>query len=310
MTNGKIAFLILAHADPKHLHRLCRTLGSKDDIFVHIDKRTDLSSFEGPLTSSNVKLTQRRIPVYWGDISVVEATLILLEEALRSKTPYLRLVLLSGSCYPIKKLEELRKYFIKKEHIDMVYINMFEYLELKWRVSKYWFNKPWIPNVRDARYANPYVGFFDRAARKLTSIALRPKDRGFRTKFPKLIPYFGSQFWSMTVECANMILRFVEDHPEFLCYHKYTWAPDEHFFHTIVGNSELSESSGGTVPYGTNILNLHFHHAQIAQTARPPVLMLAHLEEIMACDKFFARKAATGESDLLLDFLDEHVLCS
>jgi Core-2/I-Branching enzyme len=128
MTNGKIAFLILAHADPKHLHRLCRTLGPKDDIFVHIDKRTDLSSFEGPLIPSNVKFTQRRIPVYWGDISVVEATLILLEEALRSKTPYLRLVLLSGSCYPIKKLEELRKYFIKKEHIDMViyqYVRIF-----------------------------------------------------------------------------------------------------------------------------------------------------------------------------------------
>ena len=296
----KIAFLILAHTDPKHLYRLCRALGSKDDIFVHVDKRTDLSSFDKMSTPSNVRFTHLRIPVFWGDISVVEATLILLEEALRSKTPYLRLVLLSGSCYPVKAVEQLHKYFFKKEHIDMVYINMLEHPELTWRVSRYWFKKPWIPYLREARCANRYLVFCDRLVRKLTSNALRPKDRGFRRKFPELVPYFGSQFWSITVECASMILGFVRDHPEFLYYHKYSWAPDEHFFHTIVGNSELSGSSGGAVPYGTNILNLHIH--------RPPVLTLDHLEEILVCDKFFARKAATGESDLLLDYLDEHVL--
>jgi hypothetical protein len=296
----KIAFLILAHTDPKQLHRLCHALGPKDDIYVHVDRRTDLSSFEKALYPNNVKLTQSRIPVFWGDISIVEATLILLKEAVRSKTPYLRFVLLSGSCYPIKKVDQLRKYFIKKEHIDMVYINMFKHPELKWRISRYWFKKPWIPSLREGGCENRHLVFFDRAVRKLITNALRPKDRGFCRRFPELVPYFGSQFWSITGTCASMILQFVEDHPEFLRYHRFSWAPDEFFFHTIVGNSEFSRSSGGAVPYGTNILNLHIH--------RPPVLTLDHLEEILVCDKFFARKAATGESELLLDHLDEHVL--
>jgi hypothetical protein len=296
----KISFLILAHADPAHLSRLCRALGLDDDIFVHVDGRTPLSAFESRRFPGNVKFARRRIPVFWSDISVVEATLMLLEEAMREKTRYLRIVLLSGSCYPIKKIERLRDYFATADHFDMAYMSMLDFPELNWRISRYRFRQPWIPAIRKVRKADPYLTFLDKAARKLISTALRPKDRAFGKKFPGLVPYFGSQFWSVTADCASMMLQFVRVRPEFLNYHRYSWAPDEHFFHTIVGNSEFSASGGGPVPHGGNINNLH--------TDRHPVVTMDHLEGILACDRFFTRKAASGQSDTLLDFLDKQVL--
>jgi Core-2/I-Branching enzyme len=296
----KIAFLILAHKDPIHLYRLCRALGPDDDIFVHIDERADFSCFENPIISSNVKFTHRRIPVFWSDVSVVEATLTLIEEAIRSNVDYLRLVLLSGSCYPIKKIEELRKHFIKnKNHLDISYASW----ELMWAVSRYHFRKPWIPALRGASdEGNRYLEFLDKAARKLASLLLAPVDRGFRRKFPGRVFHAGTQFWSITPECARMILQFIEDHPEFLRYHKYSWSPDEHFFHTIIGNSEFSASTNGIVPRrpDTIIDNLH--------TNRYPVVTMDHLKTILTCDRFFVRKAVTGKSDLLLDYLDDCVL--
>ncbi len=300
----KIAFLILAHTDPLHLYRLCRALGPDDDIFVHIDKRSDFSSFKRPLIPSNVSFVQRRIPVFWGHISVVEATLILLEEAMQSKTDYLRLVLLSGACYPLKKVAQLRDYFLRRTgHLDIAYTNILEYSdELIWKVSSYQFRKPWIVQSQGHPRANNHVKFFDKTARKLAAILLKPLDRGFRRKFPELIPYVGCQFWSITPECARMVLQFLRDHPEFLHWHKYSWAPDEHFFHTIIGNSEFSEYADGVVPYGhgTNTNNLHTH--------RYPILTVDHLDAILASGRFFVRKAETGKSDLLLDYLDERVL--
>jgi hypothetical protein len=302
----KIAFLILAHDDPVELSRLFRALGSYDDIYVHIDQRANLSTFENQDIPSNVRFTKTRFPVFWAHISLVEATLILLQEAMRSQTEYLRLVLLSGSCYPIKPIAALRNYFTQTEdHIDIRYTNIREYAdELKHVISSYHFRRSWIPAHRNTNEVNRYWDLFDRGIRKAASIVLKPIDRGFYRTFPGLVPYIGSQFWSITPECANAVLQFVGKNPQFLQYHKYSFAPDEHFFHTIIGNSDFAAKTDGLVPLagGTNVNNLH--------TPRYAVLTIDHLDSVLASDRFFVRKAVTGKSDLLLDYLDEKILSS
>lgn len=333
----KIAFLILAHDDPAQLSRLCRALGHNDDILVHLDKRSPLSFFDSQHLDSNVKFVRRRIPVFWGDFSVVEATLILIEEAMRSKADYLRLVLLSGSCYPIKNVEELRNYFMNNEdHINIRYVNILEYQSEPISVSSsYNSRNPWISAYKRMRRENRYLEFLDKAARKLISIMLKVTERGsrakfpgltrhiaalraradpwawsFRQKFPELIPYVGSQFWSITPECARIIQQFVRNNPDFLEFHKYSFAPDEHFFHTIIGNSEFSARTDGIVKAeGINLSNLHAQLNNL-HAPRSPVVTIDHLDAILASDNFFVRKATTGKSDRLLDYLDEHVLAA
>lgn len=301
----KIAFLILAHTDPRQLARLCRALGRDDDIFVHVDQRASIAPFANQDLPENVHFIQQRVPVFWADISIVEATLKLIEEAMRKETDYLRLVLLSGGCYPIKSIDVLRTYFIGRgeEHLDLKYTNVFkstkEGLSL---FSNFHFKRPWIPQHRRTDEINKYVAIPDKAARKLSALLLRPIDRGFRRKFPDLVPYTGSQFWAITPPCAEMILRFVQERPDFLHYHRYSFAPDEHFFHTIIGNCAFAAKTDGPVAHlgGQHLYNLH--------AARYPLVSMEHLAEIVDSEKFFIRKVLSGKSDPLLDYLDEHLL--
>jgi len=331
----KIAFLILAHDDPVQLSRLCRALGHDDDIFVHLDGRCSLSFFDSQRFDSNVRFLQRRVPVYWGDFSVVEATLMLLEEAMKSETEYLQLVLLSGSCYPIKPVEKLRQFLmIDENHINIRYVNVLEHQNETTLISlSEESRKTWISVHKRMRRANRRLEFLDKEARKLISLALRLIERNSREKlpeltrhvavlraraepwtwffcqkFPNLIPYVGCQFWSVTPECAKMILQFVRFNPAFLEFHKNSFAPDEHFFHTIIGNSEFLSRTNGKIPAaGINLSKLDAE-ANNLHAPRLEVVTIDHLDAILASDKFFVRKAKTGKSDRLLDYLDEQIL--
>jgi hypothetical protein len=105
----RIAFLILAHQDPTHLERLCRALQGQS-TFVHVDSRAADFPLSRIARIPGVSVIHPCRPVYWGDFSMVEATLSLLSQARQSGT-FDRFVLLSGSCYPVKPLASVEAAF-------------------------------------------------------------------------------------------------------------------------------------------------------------------------------------------------------
>jgi hypothetical protein len=124
-----------------------------------------------------------------------------------------------------------------------------------------------------------------------------------------MVPYFGSQFWAITMDCAKMVRKYVRDHPQFLKYHKYSWAPDEHFFHTIIGNSEFAGVTDGVVTHkgnGHELTNLHF----IPRCLFGSFATFDELDLVLKSDKFFVRKTTTEKSGQLLEYLDRCVLSS
>lgn len=174
------------------------------------------------------------------------------------------------------------------------------------KVSRFYFKEPLLSGLRCGTLDNPILWFADRAVRKSASLTLSGLDRHFARKFPGLIPYFGHQFWSITTECAKSVMEFVRDHPQFRDHHKYSWAPDEHFFHTIIGNSAFSGTTDGTVANAkrAGLTNLHFvpygHFKHLAT--------YDHLDMVLQSGKFFVRKVTTEASGRLLDHLDRNVL--
>src|SRR5262245_39180657 len=97
----KIAYLILAHESPNHCKRLIWALDSPDSaFFVHVDKRGMLDDFLIP-SAANLQCEQNRLPLYWDEFSVVEATLQLMRTATNAAEHYDYLVLLSDSDYPL-----------------------------------------------------------------------------------------------------------------------------------------------------------------------------------------------------------------
>ena len=101
----RIAYLILAHTDVKQLNRLLKQLCEMQDVYLHVDQKADFSIDEINDYSSLYILTQRT-RCYWGDISLVEATLLLYRAALQKK--YDRYVLLSGQDYPLYAQKDLQ----------------------------------------------------------------------------------------------------------------------------------------------------------------------------------------------------------
>jgi hypothetical protein len=298
----KIAFLVLAHGDPHHLARLCASIGPYDDIFLHVDRKTPDSFFAISLPS-NVQLIQPRVAVQWADVSIVHATLSLIENALAFSDDYLRLVLLSGACYPIKPVDRLREHFMERPNENEIrYVNLLDGPKSALRrISRWHFRRP-----LDSKISNEaLVGAASRAVRKIAYLAGRSLDEGFERYFPDLVPYFGSQWWALTPAAANYALERSKVAPELLAYMRHCWAPDEVYFHTVLGNSEYATSPE---PYTQDLSRLGNLH--IVQRAASKIFQYSELPEVMASDAFFVRKLASGVSDQLADAIDQELLNS
>ena len=62
--------------------------------------------------------------------------------------------------------------------------------------------------------------------------------------FPNYVkPYGGSSLSSLTPETIKCILDFVNDHPDYIKFHEYSFCPDEIFFQTILLNSNKEKIS-------------------------------------------------------------------
>lgn len=64
----KFAYLIIAHNEPVIFDRLVHLLDDeRNDIFVHVDSRSDISLFTGVKPSkAKIYFMPRRRSVYWG----------------------------------------------------------------------------------------------------------------------------------------------------------------------------------------------------------------------------------------------------
>lgn len=122
-----------------------------------------------------------------------------------------------------------------------------------------------------------------------------------------IIPYFGSQWWALTPACAQYILEFVKVNGSYYIENKNTFAPDEHFFHTIVGNSPFNAKSDGVQEYegrGTwRMANFHLIHKSLSKW-----YTLNDWDEINSSNKLFVRKVNSIVSNGLIDSINENIL--
>ena len=110
----KIAYLMLVHRNPRLLKRAIGMLSSEDcAFFIHIDRKANIREFSG-IDGDNVFFSGQRIPVYWGEFSQVEATMLLIRQALVGYPAYDYFVLLHGSDYPLRSSRYIQR-FLEEE---------------------------------------------------------------------------------------------------------------------------------------------------------------------------------------------------
>lgn len=293
----KIAYLILAHNDPTHLAALTSSINKFADIYVHVDAKVNLSKFV-TLCPAPVKFIEDRVSVAWAGISMVDGLLNLIKAALPFSDFYTHFVFISGSDYPIKPEKEISDIFTANPGRQFIrYIDMRaspeHYLNL---VNRKHFLEPFTTT------SNKALSYIDKNFRRL----LR-KFKIYNKWNKTVIPYAGHTWCALTPECCNFILDYHNKNPWFYEMNKNTFAPDEHYFHTIIGNSPFAVSADGLLPYeGRGLWRLVNFHL-ICPTLQK-WFTTEDWEQICTSDKLFVRKVNSENSSSLVKEINKKLM--
>ena len=249
----------------------------------------------------------RRVRVHWGDVSIVRATLNLIEAAAEAPESFNRYVLLSGADYPVQTNARIREVLAS----DHEFINI-------WNAAKAGsMEAPFVSDYHLMGFSfwNPRKPTYDRVDQRIlrriwqSCTSLLPPRR-LRVEGIPLVQ--GSQWWALTDHCIAYLRDFHRQHPRYLRHFRYTAASDEFFFHSIIAASPFAEKITARLPgEGSEDLRHGIHYIDWRGRSRgawsPRVLRKPDLPAIDASGALFARKFDEKRSSTLLDVLDSRI---
>ncbi|MCE6987641.1 beta-1,6-N-acetylglucosaminyltransferase [Dyadobacter sp. CY323] len=276
----KIAHLILAHSQPLQLERLIGRLDHPDAFFfIHLDDKCDSGPFRFLYGKPNCFLVRDRVKVSWGAYSIVQATINGFQDIASSGLKIDYVNLLSGSDYPLKSTDAIHSFLEASGGRNFMQYQLVygEWEEAIGRLTEYHFT--------NYNFPGKYV---------LQNLAKKwmPK-----RKMPdNLVPVGRSQWMTITPDAVRYILHYLDSHREVIRFFKFTWAPDEIIFQTILYNSEFRNTLVNN--------NLRYTDWSAGQ-ASPKTLTKADLDRMLASGALFARKFDMSKEPEVMDLLDE-----
>jgi len=259
-----LAHLILAHSCPVHLARLLTALGDQHPVFVHVDAKTEFSIYES-IDAPNVRWLRNRVPVYWGEYSMVEAILALVREALADPVRSDYCILLSGADYPLRSDRYIQEFFRRNAGEQFISLATIPSRDAGLPLTKV--NQFAMPSDRPLLYW-------------LTKMSARfgIGERDHRRHLRSMQPYGGSTWWALTRDLCEYIVNFADRNEWFCNFFRHTYSSDETFFHTIVGNSGFASSVRRSLMYddwsagGRHPEMISERHLELFETANEVVL--------------------------------------
>lgn len=276
-----VAYLILAHANPRQLARLVNALPRSSPILIHFDRRADEAVYREvvQLVGSRPLLQfVKRERCWWASFGIVQATVNLVRALAAMDAYYDYATLLSGSDYPIKSNEEIAHDLDRnrgKEFIESFLLTA--------------------PNrwTEDGGYSTAPGRVLGRHWHFRSRMIRLP---GLRQMPGGLLPYGGSQWWTLSRKAIHHIAGFIERSPRVVSFFRGCFAPDESFIQTVVSNSFLAGAVAGE--------NLRIAIWGRPQPPYPATLTLDDQDFLRTSDKHFARKFDPMVDSRILDVLD------
>lgn len=219
----KHAYLIIAHNEPEVLMSLLAAIDDRrNDIYVHIDRKADFDGQNLKTEKAHLAILDTRIDARWGDFSLVEVELLLMETAM-AKGEYDYFHLLSGVDYPIKSQDYIHQYCKANQGIEFIgFSQNVTSKELAWRSQHYFLFS------REFQHA----AFYKRVLRA-TYARLQSLVGYYRTK---LEVKKGAQWCSITQNFCQFILSHKE---ELKKNFSHTYCPDELVIQTLCWNTHF-----------------------------------------------------------------------
>ena len=216
----------------------------------------------------------------WGSWGLVAASQGACEQLLRRFPNVRHVYLTSGSCLPLRPVEELNDYLAERSDTDFI-------------ESANTRDVPWTVGGLDHERFTLHFPFSWRRQRWLFDRFVNVQRRlGVRRGIPAgLHPHMGSQWWCLTRETLGRILNH-PDRKRYDAYFRGVWIPDEAYFQTLARQcSDRIESRSLTL-------------SKFDFQGKPHVFYDDHLQLLRRSDCFIARKIWPRADGLYNAFLD------
>lgn len=260
----KHAYLIIAHNQFDLLKKLIHMLDySNNDIYIHIDKKVPDSDYNNlTLSTEYAKLFfTERYSVTWGNYSMIQAEMALLNEATKNYHDYYHL--LSGVDLPIKDHGEIDAFF--QENIGLEFVS-FDTKACEDRIFE---------NRCKYYHILPHYIRLDRQFLRIQNFLKINRINSLDIKLMK-----GSQWFDITHECAVYICQKMSDR-RFDKIFRYSSCADEIFVQTILYNSDFFSRKAD---YGIRFIDWSKHGRS------PETLTVEYWQQIQQSDMIYARK--------------------
>jgi hypothetical protein len=237
---GKLAVLVIAHANPLTFQRLADALRHPDiAVFVHVDSRSDISPFQAP-GQDHVTFLADRQPNNWGAFTQIEVAARLLDAA-QQAGPFASYALVSGDSLPLVTNDVL---------VDALGATPTAF---RLRIQKP--DDRSYRRVRDVYLPDSTIGRIrglgSHLDRCLEEADVAAAERAIRTAAIKRnLPfevYKGSQWFAISDDHLRRVFAFVRDNPDFVEVFRYSLIPDELFFHSALQIVDPAYASPGGI---------------------------------------------------------------
>lgn len=310
----KIAYLITAYIDPLHLRRLCDAILYDTEVdstsaYIHVDKKVDEKLFRNVVEGvRNIHFCENRFYINWGGYNQVLAQRELLRCAIESGKDFDRFVCISATDYPLwsnKRIVSFYKENLKKQLIGGYDITASPNNWQKQKVIYYHYFRDLPVPVCVRRV----FSFGSRMMLRYLGIKRTPVVK-FQDGSEGHI-FTGSDYWSLTRDCAEDVYRYLQDDSPFVKRLKDTYIPSELVINTIVYNSRFRlyaypfcPVTEGTPDPGLDQLTpLHC----IDYNGSIKVWTEVDYERLVASNKMFCRKTLSGISDALIERIEKEL---
>jgi len=238
-------------------------------VVIHVDKavpKKTFNAFKLALADLDNLHFSTRHRCEWGTWGIVAATQDASETMLERFPGVRHVYLASGSCLPLRPVQELIDYLADRPNTDFI-------------ESATTSDVPWTVGGLDEERFTLRFPFSWKRHRKLFDryVALQRRLR-FKRKMPNgIIPHMGSQWWCLTRQTLSGILEDLE-RKRYDRYFKRVWIPDESYFQTLARQrAQVIESRSLTL-------------SKFDFQGKPHIFYDDHLQLLRRSDCFVARK--------------------
>ena len=280
-----VGIIMLVHTALERASEVARHWAASGcPVVLHVDKNVDAGTFrkfrQGLAQDPLIKFCKRH-RCEWGTWGIVAASQsasgLMLQEFAAVRHVYLS----SGSCLPLRPVQELVDYLAARPRTD--FIESATTADVPWTVGGLDFE----------RFTLRFPFSWKRHRYLFDRYVVLQRRLGMRRRIPAgLVPHMGSQWWCLTRQTLSAIL---ED-PERATYDAYfqkVWIPDESYYQTLARQ------------YSTNIESRSLTLSKFDFQGKPHIFYDDHLQLLRRSDCFVARKIWPRADRLYQAFLTD-----